>query len=126
MPENAKTPKQQPPPQEPPAAPAPEPVQELPIMPPAPPVPTVRFEQFNIDQLCLGAGGHFIATSMMQKRLRDLVRNNSDFNKADNKTLILQVLDEIRHDSLEFEKANITLIPQFVDSDSMDSDAGGE
>lgn len=80
----------------------------------APPRPIERrpedkpdFDSINMDELCQNAGGAFRATSMMQKRLRDLVRFAPDqiVGKVDNKQLIFRVMKEIEGDALEFELA---------------------
>lgn len=63
------------------------------------------FEQMNVDDLCLQAGGHFRATAMMQKRLREIVRYGDEFSRADNKSLIFRVMDEIGDGALDFKLA---------------------
>lgn len=60
-------------------------------------------ESIDIDRLAERIGGGFRATSLIQKRLREIVRLVPEANRFDNKHLIANVLEEIEREVIEFE-----------------------
>jgi hypothetical protein len=75
-----------------------------------------RLDSVALDHLCNDVGGHFRATSLMQKRLRDLIRFSPDANRTDNKVLMAKVIDEIGDEDVVFQAAE----------DAEDEDAAAE
>ncbi|MGE3851363.1 MAG: hypothetical protein AB7K09_06460 [Planctomycetota bacterium] len=65
------------------------------------------FSMINMEEMLATAGGAFRATSMMQKRLREIVRFAPDqiAGKVDNKQLIYRVMNEIADKTLQFTLA---------------------
>ena len=63
----------------------------------------LRIDDVDVDELSKVAGGYFRMTSLMQKRLRELIRYVPEATRFDNKQLISNVIEEIEQSAIEFE-----------------------
>ena len=62
----------------------------------------MRLEELDIDALAEKIGGYFQATSLLQKRLRELIRYVPEATRMDNKQLISLAIEEIEQEVIGF------------------------